>query len=264
MRFSSGATVCSSTGLNLVPSVGQRIFRVAKTTFGALNPPPRVRGGIPVQEWSRWDTLGRTIYGASSAAGGFVEVLEYIRPDPPATALSELFDDVGPEDAATFADQVARELPAHGGMMYRSIPKDWRQTRSLYELALPDGGWFVDVTGAESVSVITRELGPTLLAQCGIGQLTVSELTSSAEEFKELTTVSRPGFEAWSSRMGSVRTGSSIRRKWGSTLDNWAMWLRRADDGTGVDPVTLVETSDIGRHTKPFVEAAKLRGMRIY
>ena len=42
--------------------------------------PPRVLGGIPKQEWSRWDTLGRTIYGCSSAAGAFVEVLEYIRP----------------------------------------------------------------------------------------------------------------------------------------------------------------------------------------
>ncbi len=163
MRFSSGATICPSTGLNLVPSAGQRIFRVAKTKFGALNPPPRVRGGVPVLEWSRWDTLGRTIYGCSSAAGAFVEVLEYIRPDPPATALSELFDDVGSEDAATFAEQVARELPAHGAMLYRSIPRDWRQTRSVYELALPEGGWFVDITGAESVSVISRELGPTLL-----------------------------------------------------------------------------------------------------
>lgn len=265
MRFSSGATVCSSTGLNLVASSGQRIFRVAKTTFGALNPPPRVLGGIPTQEWSRWDTLGRTIYGCSSAAGAFVEVLEYIRPDPPATPLSELFDDVGPRDAATFAEQVARELPAHGGMLYRSIPQDWRQTRSLYELALPEIGWFVDVTGAESMSAISQELGPTLLAQCGVGQLTLSELTSSSEKFKELTT----GIATWVRDSVHLEDGQRPHgivypSKWGSTLDNWAMWLRRADDGTGVDPITLVETSDIGRHTKPFVEAAKVRGMRIY
>lgn len=38
------------------------------------------------------------------------------------------------------------------------------------------------------------------------------------------------------------------------------MWLRRVDDETGVDPVTLVEASDIGQHTRGFPEAARLLG----
>ncbi len=175
-----------------------------------------------------------------------------------------MFDDVGPEDAATFAEQVARELPAHGGMLYRSILRDWRQSRSLYELVLPEDGWFVDVTGAESVSVISRELGLALLAQCGIGQLTLSELTSSSQEFHELTT----GIATWVRNSileeGLRPHGIVYPSEWGSKQENWAMWLRRADDGTGVDPVELIDTSDIGRHTKPFVEAAALRGMRIF
>jgi hypothetical protein len=50
--------------------------------------------------------------------------LEYIRPDPPATPLSDLFDDVDPNDAATLAAQVAKELPQHGAMPYRSISKE--------------------------------------------------------------------------------------------------------------------------------------------
>jgi hypothetical protein len=91
---------------------------------------------------------------------------------PPATPLTELFDDVDTDDADTFAEQVARELPAHGAMPYRSIPQGWRQIRSLYEMQLPYSGWFIDITGAASISVVSEQLGPTLLADCGIEQLT--------------------------------------------------------------------------------------------
>jgi len=259
------AAICTSTGLNIVASSGQSIFRVARTQYGPLNPPPRVLAKDPVEEWSRWDTPGRTVYGCSTAKGAFVEVLEYIRPDPPPTPLTELFDDVGPGDADTFAEQIAGELPAHGAMPYRSIPRAWRQERSLYELKLPYSGWFVDITGAESISVVSEQLGPTLLAQCGIQQLTLSELASSSEEFKKLTT----GIATWIRESvhlydGERPHGVIYPSKWGRTFENWAMWLRRMDDETGSDPLTWVETFDIGRHTKPFVDAAQLRGMRIY
>ncbi|KMV18285.1 hypothetical protein ACT17_11645 [Mycolicibacterium conceptionense] len=252
------------TGLNIVASAGQSIYRVASTRYGPVNPPPRVLGGVPVESWSRWDTWGRTIYGCSTAAGAFVEVLEYITPDPPATPLEELFDDVSPDDASTFAEQVARELPAHGAMAYRSISKGWREARSLYELQLPGSGWFVNITGAESLSVISEQLS-SLVAQCGIEQLTVSELTSSSEEFKKLTT----GIAAWVRDSvvladGDRPHGIVYPSKWGVTLDNWAMWLRRADDQTGVDPIVVTGADGVGRHTRPLVEAARLRRMQIF
>lgn len=262
----TGTAICASTGLNIVASSGQSIFRVARTQYGPLNPPPRVPGHHPVEGWSRWDTPGRTIYGCTSAAGAFVEVLEYIRPDPPQTPLTELFDDVGPGDAETLAEQIARELPAHGAMLYRSIPKGWREVRSLYELQLPYSGWFVDITGAESISVLSAQLGSTLLAECEIEQLTVSELTSSSEDLKKLTT----GIADWIRERivlfdGERPHGIFYPSKWGTTLgDNYAMWLRRTDDETGTDPVTQLEPSSIGKHTKPLVDAARLRGMRIF
>ncbi|MDG4666373.1 RES domain-containing protein [Mycobacterium sp. 236(2023)] len=260
------AAICTSTGLNIVASTGQTIFRVARTQYGAINPPPRIPGEHPVEDWSRWDTPGRTIYGCTSATGAFVEVLEYIRPDPPQTRLTELFDDVDVNDAGTFAEQVARELPAHGGMPYRSISQGWRQGRSLYELRLPQDGWLVDVTGANSISVVSEWLGPTLLAECGVEELTLSELTSSAAVLKKLTT----GIATWIRESivlddGARPHGVIYPSKWGTTLgDNCAMWLRRTDDGTGSDPLELIDTSNIGRHTKPFVDAAKLRGMQIF
>ena len=259
------STICAATGLNIVASSGQSIFRVARTEYGPVNPPSRIPGEHPVEGWSRWDTPGRTVYGCSTATGALVEVLEYIRPDPPDTPLGELFDDVDSDDAATLAEQIARELPAHGAMPYRSIPQAWRQIRSLYELRLPRAGWFVDITGAESISVVSEELGSTLLAECGIDQLTLSELTSSSEKFKKLTT----GIATWIREMihlydGHRPHGIFYPSKWGSTLTNYAMWLRRTDDQTGPDDLALIETTTIGLHTKPFVDAAKLRGMKTF
>jgi hypothetical protein len=103
------------------------------------------------------------------------------------------------------------------------------------------------------------------LTECGIAQLTLSELTSSSEKFKRLTT----GIATWIRDTivlddGHRPHGIFYPSKWGSTLDNYAMWLRRKDDETGTDPLAQVEASSIGRHTKPFVDAAKLRGMSIF
>lgn len=262
---STDATVCASTGLNIVASSSQSIFRVAHTKYGPVNPPPRLPGVHAVEDWSRWDTPGRTIYGGSTATGAFVEVLEYIDPAPPPIPMAELFDDVHAGDAATLADQIARELPLHGGMPYRSISQGWREARSLYELQLPHSGWFVDITGANSISVVSDQLASTLLAECGIERLTLSELTSSSEQAKKLTT----GIATWIRESAQLFDGERPHgilypSKWGSTFTNWAMWLRRTDDGTGPDNLTVLDTSNIGRHTKPLVDAATLRGMRIY
>lgn len=258
------ATICASTGLDIVASAAQSIYRVALTEYGPLHPPLRP-GGKPVEKWSRWDTTGRTIYGGSTAVGALVEVLEYITPDPPTTLLTELFDDVSTDDADTLAGQIARELPAHGGMPYKSISKGWRQGRSLYEMQLPPSGWFVDITGANSISVVSEHLGSTLLTECGVKQLTLSELTSSSEEFKKLTT----GIATWIRQTVQLEDGERPHgifypSKWGSNLANWAMWLRRTDDRTGADPVKVLATSGLGRHTGPLVEAAALRGMKIF
>ncbi|SIA24511.1 RES domain-containing protein [Mycobacteroides abscessus] len=257
------AEVCSASGLNIIASASQRIYRVAQTSYGALNPPVRSEDSDPCG-WSRWDTPGRTVYGGSTPVGAFVEVLEYISPDPPVTPLSELFDDVEQGDATTLAEQIARELPAHGAMPYRSIPRGWRTVRSLYELLLPEAGWFVDITGAESISVIDHKLR-ALLVQCGVEQLTLSELMATSDEMKPLTT----GIATWVRREvvlhdGSTPHGIVYPSKWGRTMQNWAMWLRRTDDETGADPIGFVEASDIGQHTRGFPEAAQLRRMRIH
>ncbi|BBZ36438.1 hypothetical protein [Mycolicibacterium confluentis] len=151
-------------------------------------------------------------------------------------------------------------------MPYRSISQGWREARALYELWLPVDGWFVNITGAQSIATLTEELGATLLAECNIDQLTISELTSSAPDMKRLTT----GIATWIRDNvvlfdGQLPHGVVYPSKWGTSLgDNYAMWLRRTDDGTGDDEVGVLEASTLGRHTEPLVEAARLRGMKIF
>jgi hypothetical protein len=179
--------------------------------------------------------------------------------------MGDLFDDVGPDDEPTLDAQVARELPNHGAMPYRSISRGWQQDRSSYELSLPGEGWFVAITGAYSLAAASAALGPSLLAEYDIDRLTLSEVTSSSEHMKSLTT----GIATWIRDRVTLEDGSRPHgivypSKWGTSFENWAMWMRRADDGTGGDPVVILETTTIGRLNRPFVQAAKLRGMRIY
>lgn len=261
--MTSDTLVCSTSGLNLVASADRVIYRVSKRARGPIDPPERT-AGTPVEKWSRWDTFGRTIYGGSTPSAAFVEVLEYIRPDPPATPLVELFDDVDADDESTLAAQVERELPGCGAMRYRSVSQGWRQDRRLYELRLPPTGWFVDIAGAESISAIDQQCRK-LLNDRGIDQLTLSHLSDSGEDAKAVTT----GIATWirnniTHHDGSRPHGIVYPSKWGANYTNWAMWLRRTDDGTGTDPVTITETFDIGKHTADFVAAAGLRGFKIY
>ncbi|WP_435084083.1 RES domain-containing protein, partial [Gordonia hongkongensis] len=221
--------------------------------------------GDPVgEEWSRWDTPGRTVYGGSTAAGAFIEVLEYIRPAPPVIAMTDLFDDVEADDAVTLDEQIAREFPAHGAMPFRSISRGWRQSRRLYEIQLPAEGWFIDVTGANSVATINSEQ-PELLGALGTEQLTLSELTNSSPEARTLTT----GIATWIRESvvledGSRPHGITYPSKWGAGLTNWAMWMRRTDDGTGQDPIKTLETAEIGKHSAALIAAAQLRGFSIF
>lgn len=252
-------SVCQSTGLAIVESRGQSIFRVAKESRGPLNPPER--SGTDVRTWSRWDTPGRTVYGGSDEKCAFMEVLPYVSPAPPAVGLTSIFDDVNESDAATLVDQIAKEVPAHGGMPFGSLPKGWRDDRRLYELVLPSEGWFIAITADESITAVNAACRP-VLEKWGVERLTLSELTRSDAMGKSVTT----GIATWiRDRItlfdGSRPHGITYPSKWGMSLVNWSVWLRRTDDGVGPDPIGLRAVSDIGRHTPGFIEAAASNGL---
>ena len=75
-----GVRLCARSGLVLVPSAGEAAYRVALSSYGALNPPVRGPVGSEVSSWSRYDTYdGRTVYTASTPGCAFDEVLAGFR-----------------------------------------------------------------------------------------------------------------------------------------------------------------------------------------
>lgn len=259
----SAPRICARTGLQLIPSTGQVVYRVGETKWGAMNPPLRPFDGDP-SEWSRWDVPGhRTLYGATEETAAFSEVIDYIEPGLPSTPMTDLFDDVDADDAGTLDAQIAAELPLHGAMPPRSISRGWREARTIYSLQLPPSGWFVDVAASNSISTIGMAL-QNPLQELGVEKLTLGVLTGTLD--KKITTSIAEWVRSVILDDGSLPHGIMYRSKWGADWETWAFWLRWVDDGLppSSEPFTLLQEESIGKHTKTLVDAATLRNMRIY
>lgn len=145
-------------------------------------------------------------------------------------------------------------------MLDRSLPRGWRDERYLYELGLPTDGWFVDITAEESVATLNREFGHAL----GGSKLTTSELAASSDDAKSLTTA----IATWARHIilfdGSRPHGIMYPSKWGRNLMNWAIWMRRTDDGLDGELVYERSRTEIGLHTPGLALAAQSHGLRIF
>jgi len=69
------ARVDSATGLRLMASPTVPVFRIAKSSYGPVNPP--VREDSKRRAWNRWDTRGRTVYASDSAGTAYIEALAW-------------------------------------------------------------------------------------------------------------------------------------------------------------------------------------------
>jgi hypothetical protein len=233
-------TICKQTGFSLVPAFSQSASRIAKSSFGAMNPPQRVPAGDR-SIWGRWDVAGhRTIYAGSPEACAYAESLAPFRPKID-IKLAELFDD-DLEDW-TLEKQVQKEWAERNHMRVAAIPQNWREERNICPLELPDSGWFVDIEAAESMAAIFQQHGH-VLAAAGVEQLTTAHLhgenrilsTAIAERVHQST--------LWD---GSRPHGILYRSKHDGNWDCWAIWLRAVDDGKPVsaEPTRLTSTNEI-------------------
>ncbi|WP_307810579.1 RES domain-containing protein [Tomitella biformata] len=255
--------MCARTGLLLQSGSGRRVSRIAQSRFGALNPPQRPVQG-PRDGWGRWDVPGhRTVYAAEDEVAAFSEVINYIEPRLPSIPMADLFDDVSAVDSETLDAQIYSELPTHGSMPVRSISKGWRDARSSYTLSLPAAGWFVDVTASASVAIIGQAL-ESPLQKCGVDQLTLGEITGSLD--KDVTTTIASWLHGAVLDDGSLPHGITYRSKWGAEWRTWAIWLREMDAGleSTEEPTKSLMQDSIGAHSRPLIEAAILRNMRVY
>ena len=190
-------------------------------------------------------------------SGGFRRSPRIHHPRPAGDTTDRIVDDVVAGDADTLADQIARELPACGGMSYRSISQGWRQARfplrtaaALHRLVRRHHRRQLDIGRVRSAGF--HPVG-RLRHRTTHRQRTDQLLCRSQEAHHGHRNVDPR--KQWSSTTESVRTGFDPS-KWGRTLDNCAMWLRRTDDGTGPDP--LIEVDMLNHRTTH--ETARRRG----
>ncbi|MFC5177499.1 RES domain-containing protein [Nocardioides taihuensis] len=250
------AHTCSSTGLRLVPSRGEVIHRLAKESYGAMNPPERVEGTNRAA-WGRFDVPGRpVIYGATPMAACYAEALAYFRvaEDIATTKLGDMFDDL--EGAAAdrpLADVVSQEWAAKNHMPPNGVPAGWRNERLIYALRLPASGWFVDVCHADTIAQLDAQFRDVLEGK-GIARLTQAHLLG---DDRDSTTM----FSEWFWRLtlddGSRPHGVRFPSKHGANYFCFAIYLRRLADGAEVS--TEPTSADDGKEIGPPARNSPLR-----
>lgn len=242
------STICKKTGLRLLPAVGQEAWRLAKTSFGPLNPPARPADGDR-GEWGRYDVAEhRTVYSATPACAAYAESLASLRPGFSQIVgehrvrlrTRDLFDDDS-DDGRTLDEIVETEWAERHHMPAGSVDLRWRDARKLYKVTMPRQGWFIDIEASDSVAALAKHLGCDL-APLGIEYLTVGDLRGTS---RPVTTT----IAAWLWHQvledGSVPHGIRFGSKHGNDWTCWAIWLRAVDDGKEL--ISEPTTADDGR-----------------
>ena len=251
--------VCERSRLNLVRAPSTAVFRVAKNSYGPLNPPRRE--GDDRAAWGRFDVAqGRTAYAAASAEAAYSEALAPLRPgldvlrDEP---VDVMFPETSAESPRTLLEQVEREWREGGYMPVGQVPAVWRHTRTLHRLSLPQDGWFVDVHGPETLAWLRETLGPRLREQHDLGDLTAEQLISSR---RDVTTLVAEHLRHVTVEDDAEPYGIRYVSRVGVGWHCWAVWLDQrtepavARDG---DCAVLVDDPDL-------VRAARNSGLRVH
>lgn len=233
-------TICKRTGLAVVRTHEQTTMRIAKSSYGAMNPILRDETGDP-REWGRYDVAGhRTIYSASPVEAAYAESLAVYRPAESLNKLTlgELFDDET-EPGLTLGQAVADEWGHRFRTQPGYVPAAWRDERLVHKVALPPTGWVIDVEHANTIAALNGVLHPELadLLPHDRKYLTTSDLHG---EDRRITTLVALWLRAQVLEDGSLPHGILYRSKHGTNWRCWAIWLRIVDDGS--DP-----SKDIGR-----------------
>lgn len=137
--------------------------------------------------------------------------------------------------------QVRNEWEALGHMTPGWVPAGWREARLLYELSIDADGHFVDLTTAESLATLNRELGEVCEADYEEFPITLGTLTG---ENREVTTAIATWVRDQVLDDGSYPLGIRFHTKHGGGVC-WAYWLRRTDDKLGPDFISVKSEFEI-------------------
>lgn len=229
--------VCTHTGLALVPAGRQPVYRLAKPSYGVLNPPAR---GLSSSEdrsgWNRFDLPGeQTIYCASSPEGAYGELLGALKISGPYRA-SDYLDDPGEDDLYALIAQDWAELGARPPGV---IDISWLYAHRMYTVTMPLAGWVIEIEHARSLTYLGAHI-PLSLWERGVTEITVAQ-TRSADRY--LTTELAGALAAAPLDGAAPSLGIHYYSKHGTEWSCWAVWLRNEvkdalspDQGVAVAP----------------------------
>lgn len=228
--------ICATTGVALVPAGRQVLFRLAKPSYGPLNPRRRsISSSDDRTDWNRFDIAGeQTIYAASSPEGTYGELLGSLK-KPKAAPAAKYLDDAG-GDAL---DELIRQDWAAAGKRLPpyAVDLNWLNEFRLYRLTLPASGWLVEVEHSCTVAYLGQHI-PSGLWDRGIQQITVAELRSAD---RALTTLLAEHVANVRLAEGTNPIGIRYGSKHGSDWACWSVWLRGTIKAAiGVDQGTPV------------------------
>lgn len=238
--------ICHNTGLALVAGPVSS-FRIARESYGALAPRPREVGDDP-NNWSRYDTVGRTIYSCADRVTAYMELLAPYRTkiNEERRALQPAADAVG-MSLEDYWNEVVSEWDEAGKMKATWLPRAFREGRALYTLQYPEG-WWIDVTATETIAALHDLFeGPwptahgeseeplTLADLTGDDRVLTAAIAQLIRDNVQLDDGTLPLGIQFLSKHGRPAGGSGLC---------WAYWMRQLDSGLK-EPAQVVDTEPI-------------------
>lgn len=217
----SDVVTCKVTGIALIAALGQTAYRLAKPSYGPLNPRRRSISSCDDRtSWNRFDLPGeQTIYAASSPEGAYGELLGSLK-KPRTVAASRYLDGAG---GATMEELIAADWAAAGKRLAPyQVDINWLYEFRMYTLTLPTQGWLVDSEHSRTVSFLHGNI-PGKLWERGVHRVTVSDLR--CEDRYVTTCLAEQLARACLADSGTA-LGLRYGSKHGSDWDCWTVWLR--------------------------------------
>lgn len=242
-------TLCTATGLELIEGPGPGNYRIARSSYGPLSPREReaeADGSLDTSGWSRFDTVGHTLYTTDDRLTSFMELLAPYRTEINGArrALQKDADAMGIPLEEYWA-MVVDDWDQAGTMRARWLPRAWRDGRTVYRVDYP-AGWWVDVISTSTLTALSHYLEDEL-AELGItGGLTVAHVT--ADDRAVTTLIARWLRDTATLYDGTqpigIRFTSKHGHPTGGTGTCWAYWMRATDAGLN-EPVAVTDETPI-------------------
>jgi hypothetical protein len=231
-------------------------YRVARESYGPLNPPVRVPGSDPFG-WSRFDAPERTIYAAEDEKSAFIEALSWARQElaDHHKTLAKTAEYLG-ISIQELSSSIEEEWLRNSSMAPSWVPTVWRDGRRIYQLTFDSGSW-VDIMHSDTLHALSNALQPDLQTLGIPLGLTLSEVTSAnralttliATWLREEVTLddgTQPMGIRFQTKHGRIGTGEGLC---------WAYWMRRRDAGLSDELVTVDEGRTFESDYRPYAHA---------